>query len=325
MAAYFDSLSTLLCSEEMEEGEEEPPIVMPSIYIQSTMPDEAHIASLISQETHFTPKEDYLFKLQSGNVNVSARNDAVDWIYKVHGHYNFAPLTACLSVNYLDRFLSEYELPQGKVWMVQLLSVACLSLAAKMEETDVPLSLDLQVSEETKFVFEARTIQKMELLLLTTLKWRMNAITPFSFIDHFIFRTNPENPIPKSLISRSTQLILKISRGIEFLEFRPSELASAVAIFVSREIQPAVDFHDAMDSCSPLINKEKVSKCYELIEEIETTKDCCFFAGKSFSGESSASPKSPIGVLEAGCLSFSSCSGCVGISNDETMRLNCFI
>lgn len=30
--------------------------------------------------------------------------------------------------------------------MSQLLSVACLSLAAKMEETEVPLSLDLQVS-----------------------------------------------------------------------------------------------------------------------------------------------------------------------------------
>lgn len=29
--------------------------------------------------------------------------------------------------------------------MMQLLAVACLSIAAKMEETEVPLSLDLQV------------------------------------------------------------------------------------------------------------------------------------------------------------------------------------
>jgi hypothetical protein len=34
---------------------------------------------------------------------------------------------------------------QGKAWMLQLLSVACISLAAKMEETEVPVLLDLQV------------------------------------------------------------------------------------------------------------------------------------------------------------------------------------
>lgn len=33
----------------------------------------------------------------------------------------------------------------GKAWTMQLLAVACLLLAAKMEEIDVPLSLDLQV------------------------------------------------------------------------------------------------------------------------------------------------------------------------------------
>lgn len=31
--------------------------------------------------------------------------------------------------------------------MMQLLAVACLSLAAKMEETEVPLCLDLQVDQ----------------------------------------------------------------------------------------------------------------------------------------------------------------------------------
>jgi hypothetical protein len=42
-------------------------------------------------------------------------------------------------------------LQQGKAWMLQLLSVACLSLAAKMEETEVPILLDLQVLSHTIF------------------------------------------------------------------------------------------------------------------------------------------------------------------------------
>jgi hypothetical protein len=30
---------------------------------------------------------------------------------QVHAYYGFGPLTACLAVNYLDRFLSLYQLP----------------------------------------------------------------------------------------------------------------------------------------------------------------------------------------------------------------------
>ncbi|KAI3515053.1 hypothetical protein L1887_13802 [Cichorium endivia] len=76
-----------------------------------------------------------------------------------------------------------------------------------MEETEVPLTLDLQVGR-SKFVFEAKTIQKMDLLVLTTLKWRMQAVTPFSFIDDFLGIVNGGQPTSKSTILRSTQLII---------------------------------------------------------------------------------------------------------------------
>jgi len=38
---------------------------------------------------------------------------------------------------------------QDKPWMTQLAAVACLSLAAKMDETEVPLLLDFQVIVES--------------------------------------------------------------------------------------------------------------------------------------------------------------------------------
>ncbi|KAG5608363.1 hypothetical protein H5410_019644 [Solanum commersonii] len=36
------------------------------------------------------------------------------------------------------------------------------------------------------FVFEGKTIQRMELLVLITLKWRMLAYTPCTYIDYFV-------------------------------------------------------------------------------------------------------------------------------------------
>lgn len=56
---------------------------------------------------------------------------------------------------------------EDKAWMAQLLSVACLSLAAKMEETYVPRSLDLQVSSvknrNARIVFMC-TVSKLGLI-----------------------------------------------------------------------------------------------------------------------------------------------------------------
>lgn len=74
-----------------------------------------------------------------------ARREAVEWILKVIAHYGFTALTAILAINYLDRFLSSHHFQRDKPWMIQLVAVTCLSLAAKVEETQVPLLLDLQV------------------------------------------------------------------------------------------------------------------------------------------------------------------------------------
>ncbi|XP_033511813.1 cyclin-D3-1-like [Nicotiana tomentosiformis] len=74
-----------------------------------------------------------------------ARKEAVKWILKVNAHYGFSTFTAILAINYFDRFLSSLHFQKDKPWMIQLVAVTCLSLAAKVEETQVPLLLDFQV------------------------------------------------------------------------------------------------------------------------------------------------------------------------------------
>ncbi|XP_031499074.1 cyclin-D4-1-like [Nymphaea colorata] len=317
MAPSFECVPTLLCAEDNnsvmgwddevvgESFREEPRPGGGSAMDLPPCSDE-FIEALVSNEREYLPQGDYASRFQSGVLDVSIRRDAIEWIWKVHAHYNFVPLTAYLTVNYLDRFLSCYELPQGKAWMMQLLSVACLSLAAKMEETDVPLSIDLQVGE-AKFIFEARTIQRMELLVLSTLKWKMRAVTPLSFLDHFLRQINGGNPPSPPSMTRSMELILSTTRGINFLEFRPSVVAAAVVISVSEENE-TVDFDKAM-SHFPLVEKESVLRCYEMIQET--------FVLRIPSGckeDLLGSVQSPNGVLEATCWSYKS---------DETNHGSC--
>ncbi|PQM39345.1 cyclin-D2-1 isoform X1 [Prunus yedoensis var. nudiflora] len=123
----------------------------------------AILTRLIDSEPNHMPSPNYISCLRDLSIDVTARQDSINWILKVHAHYRFSPLTAFLSINYFDRFLSSHSLPQHNgYWPFQLLSVACLSLAAKMEEPNVPFILDLQIFEP-KFMFEPRTVQRMEL------------------------------------------------------------------------------------------------------------------------------------------------------------------
>ncbi|KAJ0786416.1 putative cyclin domain-containing protein [Helianthus annuus] len=262
-------------------------------FLDLPLQNDARLTLLTSKEHEQNVGLDlYLKRLKDQNLFLVARQQAVDWILKVNAQFNFGPLCAYLSVNYLDRFLAVYELPKDSPWMMQLLSVTCLSLAAKVEETEIPTILDLQVGE-SRFVFEAKTIQKMELIVLSTLKWRMQSVTPFSFIDSFIRKVNDDGQSQsqtnlRSLILRSTQIILGLIQGIEFLEFQPSEIAAAVAICVVgvevEKIQTLALFEH--------LNKESVQKCVEVV-----VKSCTMSFG------SCTLPESPIGVLEAAILS----------------------
>ncbi|KAK3231017.1 hypothetical protein Dsin_002898 [Dipteronia sinensis] len=266
------------------------------------------LALMVEKECQHLPNSDYLKRLQSGDFDLGARKEAIDWIDKVQAHFGFGPLCAYLSINYLDRFLSAYELPKGKAWMMQLLAVACLSLAAKMEETDVPLSLDLQIGE-SKFLFEAITIQRMELLVLSTLKWRMQAITPFSFIDNFSHKINDDDQIPlRTLVLRSIQLIISTTKGIDFLEFKPSEIAAAVAISVTGEAKTVVDTEKAISVLSQHVEKERVIKCMKMFHDLSLIGG----STKGASGSVPSMPQSPIGVLDAACLSYKSDDTAVG-------------
>lgn len=280
------------------------------------------LALMIEKESQHLPAADYLMRLRSGDLDIGSRQDVVGWIAKAHAHFGFGPLCAYLAINYLDRFLSTYELPKGKAWMAQLLAVACLSLAAKMEENEVPLCLDLQVAE-SRFVFEARTIQRMELLVLRTLKWRMQAVTPFSFVDYFLRRINDDEFPARTSILLSIQLILSTVKGIDFLEFRPSEIAAAVAISIAGETQ-TVDIEKAISVVIEPIEKERVLKCIELMHDLS------LISGSVKRSSTAASvpsvPHTPIGVLDAACLSYKSddttVGSCANSSHNKKRKLN---
>ncbi|XP_073031683.1 cyclin-D1-1-like [Primulina eburnea] len=266
-----DCFSDLLCCEDsniiFSGGEDDSPEY--SSDIQPRFPDvEESIAGLLEDERDFTGTN--IDNHQS--IDASVRTETVAWILKVHRYYGFQPLTAFLSVNYFDRFLHSHQLPILNGWPLQLLSTACLSLAAKMEEPLVPSLLDLQV-EGAKFIFEPRNIQRMELLVLRVLEWRLRSISPFCYLSFFALKIDPTGTYTGFLVSMAKEIILSTIQETSFLEFRPSCIAAATMLCAANDLPKFSSFtaQQAQSWCDGL-HKEKITSCYQLMRQIMSNK-----------------------------------------------------
>ncbi|MED6109034.1 hypothetical protein PIB30_029883 [Stylosanthes scabra] len=218
-----------------------------------------------------------------------ARREAVEWILKVSSHYSFSALTSLLAANYLDRFLFTFSSSSSnnKPWMTQLAAVACLSLAAKVEETHLPHLLDLQV-EDCRYVFEAKTIKRMEMLVLSTLRWKMNPVTPLSFLDYITRRLGLL--FSSDFLARSQALLLSTLPDSRFMSYLPSVLATATMMHVMNSVEYKNEVIRILGT-----KEEKVDECLKVIWEWEQGKKRKF----------GWVPGSPNGVID---VSFSSAS-----------------
>ncbi|XP_038995668.1 cyclin-D5-1-like [Hibiscus syriacus] len=193
-----------------------------------------------------------------------ARLEAITWILKARAALGFRFQTGYLSMIYFDRFLSRNSIDGEKSWAMQLLSIACLSLAAKMEEMEVPALSEFQMEG---FYFETKTIQRMELLVLNTLEWRMSLVTPFAFLHFFITEMCKSSPPDMKVI---IHLILFTMKEVNVMEHRPSVVAVAAILRalnqrLTRKSLESVSF-------SGFLEIEDVFTCYNLMQKVEMGK-----------------------------------------------------
>ncbi|KAK6277604.1 hypothetical protein POUND7_017927 [Theobroma cacao] len=259
------SLSGLLCLENETSLEEKEGLVDEN-YI--AVYDEECVQMLFDREMSLGFKKNESLVLS--NWLKYARLEAITWILKTRAVFGFRFQTAYLSVIYFDRFLSRRSIDSEKSWAMQLLSMACLSLAAKMEEIKVPALSEFQ-SEECNF--KSKVIQRMELLVLNTLEWRMSSITPFAFLHFFITKMCKESP-PGHLVSKTVQLILAIMREINLMEHRPSVVAAAATLRALDQRLTRKALECTMNSVSycGFLEIEDVFTCYSLMQKLDIPK-----------------------------------------------------
>ncbi|XWS12756.1 hypothetical protein CRYUN_Cryun37aG0117500 [Craigia yunnanensis] len=253
------------------------------------------ISALFSSESDHMPSQNCFQCLKTSDFYVSFRQEAISLILQVQYSYNLDPYTPYLAVNYMDRFISRQEIPQDKPWVLRILVIACISLAAKMKE----IHFSSSNFQREEFIFDAPAIQRMELLILDALNWRMRSITPFSFICFFISFFEPKDPpLTQALKDRATNIIFQANNDINLLAFKPSTIAASALLLASHELFPLQFpcFETSILSCE-FVNKENLLKCFNVMQEMVINQ----ISESIVDTVSSSSTRTPINVLDCHC------------------------
>ncbi|KAE8728639.1 D6-type cyclin isoform 4 [Hibiscus syriacus] len=248
------------------------------------------ISAVFSSESDHMPYFNYLQCLKTSDFHASFRQEAVSLILQARYSCNLDPYTPYLAVTYMDRFVSRQDIPQSNPWVLRLIAIACVSLAAKMKDIHFCYS---NFQREEGFAFDASVIQRMELLILDALDWRMRSITPFSFIGFFVSSFELKDPpLTQALKGRAVDIILQAHNEIKMLEFKPSTIAASALLVATHELFPLQfpSFETSVLSCEYL-NKENVLKCFNAMLECEWIVHTV----------SSSSTRTPVSVLDRYC------------------------
>ncbi|KAI3473889.1 hypothetical protein Pfo_028070 [Paulownia fortunei] len=245
-------------------------------------------------EASYMTEPGYLKLVKTNDLIHNARFKAVNWLVKSQRIMNLSLGTVFIAANYLDRFISLTQCQGWKHWMFELLSIACLSIASKFNETTTRPLHEFQVEGLDNY-FAPSLIQRMELTVLKALGWRMDSTTPFSYVDLLIQSIDAMNKtLVEDLTKRVTELLLSSFR------FCPSTNNASLA---------------HLDTVIPQNQKDDLIKCQRIMGKLLVQDHNILACGNSWHG-----PSSPVTVLKVEWFNFYDCP--VGLSLLKTPGIN---
>ncbi|KAJ6331640.1 hypothetical protein OIU76_010096 [Salix suchowensis] len=233
---------------------------------------EKAVSIYLEKEVTCMPEPGYVEHLRTRDL-LFPRFRAIHWLIKSRQRLSLSFETVFNAANYLDRFMSMNQCDGWKCWMVELLGVACLSVASKFTETRIPCLHDIQM-EDLDHSFQPITIQRMELVLLRALGWRLSSTTAYSYVELLTMKIDflkSYSCLQKDLVAcRVTELLLGAMQDCSLVEFRPSIIAiSALWCSLEEFVPSKSDAHLA--HIKGLLNAldhkdDEVIKCHSIME-----------------------------------------------------------
>ncbi|CAK9136577.1 unnamed protein product [Ilex paraguariensis] len=174
------------------------------------------------------PSVNYMEMLQQ-DITQGMRSILIDWLVEVSEEYRLVPDTLYLTVNLIDRFLSQTYIEKQKL---QLLGVTCMLIASKYEQVCAPSA------EEFCFItdntYTKGEVLKMESRVLNFLGFQLSGPTTMKFLRRFIQAAQACYKVPCVELDFLANYLAELALvDYSFLKFLPS-LIAASAVFLAR-------------------------------------------------------------------------------------------
>ncbi|CAA0821342.1 Cyclin-A2-2 [Striga hermonthica] len=183
---------------------------------------------LSAAELSRRPSLDYMEKVQR-DINPAMRAILVDWLVEVSDEYKMASDTLYLTVNLIDRFLSQYYIEKQKL---QLLGVTCMLIASKYEEIYAPRVEEFCFITDNTYTKDE--VVKMETCVLNCLSFQLSVPTTKKFLRRFLHAAQVSYEVPLAELEFLANYLAELTlTDYSFLKFLPS-LIAASAVFLAR-------------------------------------------------------------------------------------------
>ncbi|CAA7039738.1 unnamed protein product [Microthlaspi erraticum] len=185
--------------------------------------DNIHVAELQQR-----PLANYM-ELVQRDIDPDMRKILIDWLVEVSEDYKLVPDTLYLTVNLIDRFLSNRSIERHRL---QLLGVSCMLIASKYEELCAPRV------EEFCFItantYTRPEVLSMEVQVLNIVHFKLSVPTTKTFLRRFIRAAQASYKVPLIELELLANYLAELTLvQYTFLRFMPSLIAAA-AVFLAR-------------------------------------------------------------------------------------------
>ncbi|KAL1202254.1 Cyclin-A2-2 [Cardamine amara subsp. amara] len=185
--------------------------------------DNIHVAELQQR-----PLANYM-ELVQRDIDPDMRKILIDWLVEVSEDYKLVPDTLYLTVNLIDRFLSNSYIERQRL---QLLGVTCMLISSKYEELCAPRL------EEFCFItantYTRAEVLSMEIQVLNFVHFKLSVPTTKTFLRRFVKAAQASYEVPLMELEFLANYLAELTLvEYTFLRFLPS-LVAASAVFLAR-------------------------------------------------------------------------------------------